>query len=55
MVVSNYIRYSRSAGSYLREGAIVPEITLVWEAVADETKFALLDILLDRVEKPKQW
>lgn len=32
--------------SYLREGTVVPEITLVWEAVADETKLALLDILL---------
>jgi hypothetical protein len=36
---------------YLWEGAIVPEITLVWEAVADETKLALLDILLDWVEE----
>lgn len=32
--------------SYLREGTVVPEITLVGEAVADETKLALLDILL---------
>lgn len=35
---------------YLREGAVVPQVTLVWEAVANETEFALLDILLDGVE-----
>lgn len=35
--------------SYLRESTIVPEITLMWEAVADETKLALLDILLASV------
>jgi hypothetical protein len=33
----------------LRESTVVPEITLMWEAVADESKLALLDILLDRV------
>jgi hypothetical protein len=38
--------------SYLREGTVVPEITLVREAVADETKLALLDILLDGVQEP---
>lgn len=37
--------------SYLWEGTVVPEIALVWEAVANETKLALLDILLDRVQK----
>jgi hypothetical protein len=31
--------------SYLRESAIVPEIALVGEAVADKSKLALLDIL----------
>ena len=35
----------------MREGAVVPEITLVGETVANETKLALLDILLDRVEQ----
>ena len=35
----------------MREGAIVPEVTLVGEAVADETELALLDILLDGVEQ----
>ena len=34
----------------MREGAIVPEVTLVGEAVADETELALLDVLLDGVE-----
>ena len=36
--------------TYLREGAIVPQIAFVWEAVADETKLAFLDVLLDWVE-----
>jgi hypothetical protein len=35
----------------LREGTIVPQVTLVREAVADESKLALLDVLLNRVEK----
>lgn len=38
--------------TYLWEGTVVPQITLVGEAVANETEFALLDILLDGVEKP---
>ena len=37
--------------SYLGEGTVVPEVTLVGEAVADEAKLALLHILLDGVEK----
>jgi hypothetical protein len=36
--------------SYLWESTVVPEITLVWEAVTDEAELALLDILLDWVE-----
>ena len=36
---------------YSWEGTVVPEITLVREAVADESKLALLDILLDWVQK----
>lgn len=35
---------------YLWESTVVPEVALVWEAVADETKLALLDILFDWVE-----
>lgn len=38
-------------GSYLGEGAVVPEVSLVGEAVADEAELALLDILLDGVEE----
>jgi hypothetical protein len=34
----------------LREGTVVPEVTLVREAVADESQLALLGVLLDRVE-----
>lgn len=36
--------------AYLREGTVVPQVALVWEAVANETEFALLDVLLDGVE-----
>jgi len=36
--------------TYLGEGAVVPEITLVREAVADEAELALLNVLLDGVE-----
>jgi hypothetical protein len=37
-------------GTHSWEGAVVPEITLVREAVTDEAQLALLDILLDGVE-----
>lgn len=37
--------------SYLGESTVVPDVTLVGEAVADESKLALLDVLLYRVEK----
>jgi hypothetical protein len=37
--------------TYTREGTVVPEVTFVREAVADEAKFAFLDILLDRIEE----
>jgi hypothetical protein len=36
--------------AYLREGTVVPQIALMWEAVTNETEFALLDVLLDGVE-----
>jgi hypothetical protein len=36
--------------AYLREGTVVPQVALVWEAVANEAEFALLDVLLDGVE-----
>jgi hypothetical protein len=37
--------------SYLGEGTVVPEVTLVGEAVADVAKLALLDVLLDGVKE----
>lgn len=37
--------------SYSWEGTVIPEVTLVWEAVADKSKLAFLDILLDGVEE----
>lgn len=36
--------------SDLREGAVVPEVALVGEAVPHETELAFLDVLLDGVE-----
>lgn len=41
---------SRKRLVYLWESAIVPEVSLVREAVADEAKLPLLDVLLDGVE-----
>lgn len=37
--------------AYLGEGTVVPQVALVGEAVADEAKLALLDVLLDGVEE----
>lgn len=37
--------------AYLGEGTVVPEVALVGEAVADEAKLALLDVLLDGVKE----
>lgn len=37
--------------SYLGEGAVVPQVALVGEAVADVAKLALLDVLLDGVQE----
>jgi hypothetical protein len=39
------------AKSYLREGAVVPEVALVGEAVAHEAELALLGVLEDGVER----
>ena len=36
--------------AYLREGAVVPDVPVVGEAVADVTQAALLNVLLDGVE-----
>ena len=36
--------------TYAREGTVVPEVALVGEAVADETKLSLLDVLLNWIE-----
>lgn len=35
---------------YLWEGTIVPEVTLVREAIANESKLSLLSVLLDGIE-----
>ena len=37
--------------TYAGEGTVVPEVTLVGEAVADEAELALLGVLLDGVEE----
>jgi hypothetical protein len=44
-------RSYRTVNSYLGKRAIVPEIALVGEAVANEAQLALLDILLDGIEE----
>ena len=36
--------------AYLWEGTVVPEVSLVWEAVADEAQLALLGVLENWVE-----
>lgn len=36
---------------YLGEGTVVPEVALVGEAVANVAELALLDVLLDGVER----
>jgi hypothetical protein len=46
-----YDQSQNSRGPYPREGTVIPEIAFVREAVANETKLALLDVLLDRVEE----
>lgn len=35
---------------YLGEGAVVPDVAVVREAVVDVAQFALLDVLLDGVQ-----
>lgn len=35
---------------YLGEGAVVPDVAMVREAVVDVAQFALLDVLLDGVQ-----
>lgn len=42
---------SAAVKAYLRKGTIVPEVALVRETVANVSKLALLDILLDRVKE----
>ena len=37
--------------AYLREGAVVPDVPVVGEAVADVAQTAALDVLLDGVER----
>jgi hypothetical protein len=50
-IVSAFVPCITFECSYLREGTVVPQVTLVGEAVADESKLALLDVLLNRVEE----
>lgn len=42
---------ARTEVTHAREGTVVPEVTLVGEAVANETQLALLGVLLDGVEE----
>jgi len=36
--------------TYLWESTVVPDVTVVWETVSDESELTLLSILLDWVE-----
>jgi hypothetical protein len=49
LLAAGYVH--RRFWSYLREGAVIPEVTLVRETIANETELSLLYVLLDRVEK----
>jgi hypothetical protein len=37
--------------AYSWESTVIPEVALVWEAVAHKSELALLDVLLDRVQE----
>lgn len=41
----------RVCSTYSWESTVIPDVSFVWETVADESKLALLNILLDRVEE----
>lgn len=51
MLLSQQTRQHFPMSSYLGEGTVVPEVSLVGEAVADVAELALLDVLLDGVEE----
>jgi hypothetical protein len=46
-----YLPLAHDVVTHSWESTVVPEIALVREAVADESKLTLLDVLLDRVEE----
>ena len=35
--------------SYLRKGTVVPQVAFVREAIADEAKLSLFDVLFNRI------
>lgn len=43
--------HSPASSTYLGEGTIIPQISLVGEAVANISQLSLLDVLLDGVEE----
>ena len=50
MIGSRRTRVNTRDATNLREGAVVPDVAVVWEAVADETQTAFFDVLLDGIE-----
>jgi hypothetical protein len=48
--VSKHITSTVNIKVYLREGTVVPQVTLVGETISNVSEFALLNILLNRVE-----
>lgn len=50
LISNNMRRDEYGEGADLREGTIVPDVTMVGEAVTDEAELIFLDVLQDRVE-----
>jgi hypothetical protein len=44
-------RHTACNWTYLRESSVVPDVTMVGEAISNESKLVLFDILLDGIEK----
>lgn len=50
IIGQDHIDKHEAAGTHLRESAIVPDVTMMGEAVANEAQLALFDVLLDGIE-----
>lgn len=50
IAVSARVKNQTTDYSHLREGSIIPDVSMVGETVSDETQTTLLNVLLDGVE-----